>query len=233
MTIDHSRFDQRRYPIVDVREGYGEWVRTYEQTVLDEMDLRLLERLRGVDSAAANDVLDLACGTGRIGAWLRSRTQAGIDGVDLTPGMMERAEARGLYRSLRVADVRDTALPASGFDIAVVSLADEHIPELDGVYREAARVLRPGGTFVLVAFHPYFLMLGMPTHYERADGQAQTIRSYVHQVSDHFHAATAHGFLLAEFDEGLIDEAWLAKKPKWQCHEGTPISFVAAWRLAR
>ena len=42
MSTDHSAFDQRRYPIVDVREGYGEWVRTYEQTVQDEMDLRLL-----------------------------------------------------------------------------------------------------------------------------------------------------------------------------------------------
>ena len=58
MSTDHTRFDQRRYPIVDVREGYGEWVRTYEQTVLDEMDLRLLARLRGVDWAAAGDVLD-------------------------------------------------------------------------------------------------------------------------------------------------------------------------------
>ena len=43
--MEHSPYDKRGYPIVDVREGYGEWVRTYEQTVLDEMDLRLLERL--------------------------------------------------------------------------------------------------------------------------------------------------------------------------------------------
>jgi len=63
-------------PIVDVREGYGEWVRTYEHTVQDEMDLRLLERLETVDWAMARRVLDLACGTGRIGAWLRGRARA-------------------------------------------------------------------------------------------------------------------------------------------------------------
>ena len=39
--MDHSIYDKRRYPIVDVREGYGAWVHTYEQTVQDEMDLRL------------------------------------------------------------------------------------------------------------------------------------------------------------------------------------------------
>ena len=70
---------------MDVREGYGEWVRTYEQTVQDEMDLRLLERLQTVDWSAPQAVLDLACGTGRIGVWLRQRGAATIDGVDVTP----------------------------------------------------------------------------------------------------------------------------------------------------
>jgi hypothetical protein len=50
--VDHSIYDKRRYPIVDVREGYGEWVHTYEQTVQDEMDLRLLEGLQTVDWSA-------------------------------------------------------------------------------------------------------------------------------------------------------------------------------------
>jgi hypothetical protein len=35
-----------------VREGYGEWVRTYEQTVQDEMDLHLLDGLQAVDWSA-------------------------------------------------------------------------------------------------------------------------------------------------------------------------------------
>lgn len=55
-TMDHSLYDKRRYPIVDVREGYDEWVRTYEHTVQDEMDLRLLERLEMLDVARAKDL---------------------------------------------------------------------------------------------------------------------------------------------------------------------------------
>ena len=47
ITVDHAIFDKRKYPILGVREGYAEWVRTYEQTVHDEMDLRLLERVTG------------------------------------------------------------------------------------------------------------------------------------------------------------------------------------------
>lgn len=228
--MDHSSYDKRRYPIVDVREGYGEWVRTYEQTVQDEMDLRLLERVHTVDWAASRCVLDLACGTGRIGVWLKHRSAAAIDGVDITPEMLDVARGRGVYRTLAVADVAQTGLPTKTYDLCIQSLADEHLADLGPLYREVARVTRPGGRFVLVGFHPHFLMTGMPTHFERAPGEPVTIRSYVHLLSDHVKAAHAVGWSLQEMDEGLIDDAWLEKKPKWDVYFGLPVSFSIVWR---
>jgi SAM-dependent methyltransferase len=229
--MDHVLYDKRRYPIVDVREGYGAWVQTYEQTVQDEMDLRLLERLTTVDWVSPRTVLDLACGTGRIGAWLRQRgSTATLDGVDLTPEMLDRARSRGVYRTLVVGDVAATRLPADSYELCTQSLADEHLPELGPLYREVARVARPGGAFVIVGFHPQFLMAGMPTHFDRAPGEPVTIRSYVHLLSDHVKAAHAAGWRLHEMDEGLIDDAWLRKKPKWDVFRGLPISFAMVWR---
>lgn len=73
-------------------------------------------------------------------------------------------------------------------------------------------------------------MAGMPTHYDRAPGEPVTIRSYVHLLSDHVKAACAFGWSLLEMDEGLIDEAWLMKKPKWTGYFGLPISFAMVWR---
>jgi SAM-dependent methyltransferase len=228
--MDHILYDQRRYPIVDVREGYGAWVRTYEQTVQDKMDLCLLERLQTVDWSAPQCVLDLACGTGRIGVWLRDRCSAVIDGVDLTPEMLEVALSKGIYRTLRIADVGKTGLPAELYDLSIQSLADEHLPDLQPLYKEAARVTKPGGCFVMVGFHPQFLMAGMPTHFDRAPGEPVTIRSYVHLLSDHVKAARAGGWSLLEMEEGLIDEAWLRKKPKWERYFGIPISFAMVWK---
>jgi SAM-dependent methyltransferase len=228
--VNHSIYDQRRYPIVDVREGYGEWVHTYEQTVLDEMDLRLLQRLKSVEWGALKSILDLACGTGRIGAWLRSHSTALIDGVDLTPEMLAVGHRKNLYRSLFVADVANTGLSAETYDLCIQSLADEHLPHLQPLYREAARVTTQGGWFVLAGFHPQFLMAGMPTHFDRASGEPVTIRSYVHLLSDHVKAAHAYGWMLAEMDEGLIDAEWLQKKPKWDRYFGIPVSFVMVWR---
>ena len=78
--MDYAQFDRRGYPTLGVRDGYGEWAESYESVVQDEMDLRLLARLDGIDWPRAGRVLALACGTGRVGAWLRGRGVAQLDG---------------------------------------------------------------------------------------------------------------------------------------------------------
>jgi len=229
--MDHSIYDRRRYPIVGVREGYGEWSRTYDQTVHDEMDVRLLDRLRTVDWQSRRAALDLACGTGRIGIWLRRHCpDAAIDGVDITPEMLAVARSTGAYRTLGIADISETGLPAATYDLCMESLADEHLPDLGPLYQEVRRVTEPGGFFVIVGYHPHFLMAGVPTHFDRAPGEPVTIRSYVHLLSDHVKAAHAVGWSLVEMDEGLVDDAWLQKKPQWRVYAGLPVSFSMVWR---
>lgn len=227
--MDHSHYDKRHYPVVEAQQGYTEWSRTYEDVVQDAMDLRLFERLASVDWSAASHILDLACGTGRIGAWIRQGSASPIDGVDLTPAMLDKAREKGIYRSLTVADVAHTGLPNAAYDLITQSLADEHMPSLPPLYAEVARLLAPGGKFAIVGYHPHFLMQGMPTHFDRAPGEAITIRSYVHLLSDHVKAARAVGLSLLEMDEGLVDEDWLKVKPKWEKYLGLPISFSMVW----
>src|SRR6201995_3775497 len=94
-----AAFDSRGYRTVAAREGYDRWAATYEDTVEDAMDIALLERV-GVDWTAIGGVADLGCGTGRTGAWLADRGVGVIDGVDLSPAMLEAARDRGVYRSL-------------------------------------------------------------------------------------------------------------------------------------
>src|SRR5437867_10522742 len=100
MMLDFSHFDRRHYPIVSVREGYREWLPSYETTVEDEMDLVLLAALEGVPWTAVERAADLGCGTGRTGAWLRTHGVARIDGIDLTPEMLAIARGRGIYGRL-------------------------------------------------------------------------------------------------------------------------------------
>ncbi|HUG14699.1 MAG TPA: hypothetical protein VMM78_06730, partial [Thermomicrobiales bacterium] len=111
-------------------------------------------------------------------------------------------------------------------------LVDEHLPDLRPMYREAARIVRPGGCFVLVGYHPWFMINGTPTHFDRAPGEPVAIQCYVHLFSDHARAALAAGWQLRELDEGVVDDDWVALKPKWSRFLQHPISFAFVWGKA-
>jgi SAM-dependent methyltransferase len=227
---DFKAFDTRGYRTVDVRTGYGEWVATYEDTVEDTMDIALLDELRTVGWAGAV-VADLGCGTGRTGTWMRDHGVEAIDGVDLTPEMLEVARALGVYRSLREGDVADTGLEPDAYDIVMTCLVDEHLADVAPLYAEAFRLARAGGTYVLVGFHPHFIMAaGMPTHFDSASGEPVAIHTYVHLLSDHVTAGLGAGWQLAEMHERVIDDAWLAVKPKWERLRDQPVAFAVVWQ---
>ena len=197
--LKFSDFDARGYRTVDVRAGYGAWVPTYERTVEDAMDIALLDELTAVSWPAMQNVADLGCGTGRTGAWLRQNGVGEIDGIDLTPEMLERARSKGVYRRLVEGDLASTGLESGAYDLVTSCLVDEHLPDLDPLYREAWRLSRPGGLLVLVGFHPHFIMVsGMPTHFTSASGESIAIETHVHLISDHVTAAVESGWTIVE-----------------------------------
>ncbi|HEY2052525.1 MAG TPA: methyltransferase domain-containing protein [Solirubrobacterales bacterium] len=225
-----SSFDTRRYRTVAPREGYDRWAATYEETVEDAMDVALLERL-DLDWGAVGRAADLGCGTGRTGAWLKARGVGEIDGVDLSPGMLEAARGCGIYSSLREGEAGDTGLDSARYDLVVSCLVDEHLVDLRPLYAEAARLARPGGRFVLVGFHPHFIIAsGMPTHFDdAASGESLAIETHVHLLSDHVAAGLGAGLTLAALHERVIDDEWVALKPKWERFRHHPISFALVW----
>jgi SAM-dependent methyltransferase len=228
--MDFSPFDKRGYPTVNARIGYGEWAVNYEATVAGGLDQPLLERLTSPSWAGFTSAVDLACGTGRTGVWLAQHGVQHIDGVDITCEMLEIAKTKHVFRHLQVAEASATALRSSNYGLCTMVLADEHLAELTGVYREAARLLHDSGNFVLIGYHPFFLMNGVPTHFHRRSGEAITITSHIHLFSEHFQAGVEAGLVLVEFRECIIDEQWLFTKPKWRKYLNWPVSFALAWK---
>jgi SAM-dependent methyltransferase len=225
-----SDFDTRGYPMVDARTGYARWAPTYEDTVEDAMDVALLRQLRVPRWDAVRRAADLGCGTGRTGAWLRAQGVGAVDGVDVTPEMLARARERGAHDHLVEADVADTGLPGGAYDLVVCSLVDEHLDALAPLYAEAARLAAPGACFVLVSFHPQFVMAtGMPTHFTDAAGEHVAITTNVHLVSDHVTAGLGAGLRLTEMRERLVDDEWVALKPSWTRYRGQPVSAAYTW----
>jgi len=99
-------------------------------------------------------ILDAACGTGFGTYAIAHRADAAV-GVDIAPEAIAEARARyrasGLYYA--VMDVAKLAFRNATFDAVISQDTIEHVPDDAGFVAQAARVLRPGGTFTV--FTPY------------------------------------------------------------------------------
>jgi demethylmenaquinone methyltransferase/2-methoxy-6-polyprenyl-1,4-benzoquinol methylase len=86
-------------------------------------------------------VLDLACGTGALGALAR-RHGYQVVGADMSEGMLA-----GRVGPLPAAQADAAALPfaAAAFDGVLCAYALRNFTDLEASFAEAARVLRPGG----------------------------------------------------------------------------------------
>jgi ubiquinone/menaquinone biosynthesis C-methylase UbiE len=95
-------------------------------------------------------VLDVGCGTGRLLRAAHERwPKAHLVGVDPSTGMIEAG--RGLTPGeLHVASAEAIPLPDDSVDLAFSTIAFHHWADPARGLREVARVLRPGGGFVLV-----------------------------------------------------------------------------------
>jgi len=112
-----------------------------------------------VPAAGIDRLLDIGTGTGRVLELLGPRVREGV-GVDASPAMLALARARltraGLgHCAVRLADMYRLPLPAAGFDLAVLQMVLHYAEDPGRVLAEAARVLRPGGTLIVVDLAPH------------------------------------------------------------------------------
>jgi predicted TPR repeat methyltransferase len=91
-------------------------------------------------------ILDLGCGTGLTGLAFRDMA-ARLDGIDLSPTMIEKARARGLYDALAVADIEARSDDA-GYDLLLAADTLVYLGDLRPVFARAARSLRREGFFL-------------------------------------------------------------------------------------
>lgn len=91
-------------------------------------------------------VLDLGCGTGLAGEAFKDRA-ARLDGVDLSPAMIEQAKARGIYHRLAVADI-EGGLGDAAYDLVIAADTLVYLGDLEPVMRVAAAALKADGFFL-------------------------------------------------------------------------------------
>lgn len=162
---------------------------------------QLVERLDWV-ALAPDVVLDLGCGTGHGAAALAARwPHARVIALDASPAMLEQSARHGVAGRIEqlCAEAEAIPLPDASVDLVFCNLMLPWCEDIDAVFAEIARILRPRGLFT-------FTTLGPQTLFElraawRAAGGHEALHPFtgMHDLGD--------GLLRAGLAEPVLDAA--------------------------
>jgi SAM-dependent methyltransferase len=173
--------------------------------------------------------LDIGCGEGRVSRDLRERGHRTI-GIDVTPAMVVAAREADPGGEYIVADAAQLPFEDAAAAAAVAFMSLMDVDNMAAAVRETARVLEPGGHFVVAVVHPinsgheidrehpegrlvlthdYFERRLYRDEIER-DGLRMTFESRHWTLEDYFDA-----LLGAEFRIDAVREVAYEEHPKW------------------
>lgn len=102
-------------------------------------------------------VLDIGTATGNV-AITAASLGATVDAIDITPAMIDKAQARAASEradvTFRVGDAEDLSFPPATFDFVLSACGAWFAPRPEVVVAETKRVLQPGGVVAFANFTP-------------------------------------------------------------------------------
>jgi SAM-dependent methyltransferase len=145
---------QPGFRVTDAEVGTPEFFRDVEQHRYT-VEPHILEMV-GFEHWAGLDVLEAGCGIGT-DAMRFARAGARYIGVDFSPTALELARRRfamaQMPGSFVEASITDLPVPDGSVDLVYSNGVIHHIPETDRAVREFHRILRPGGTALVMLYH--------------------------------------------------------------------------------
>ena len=137
-------------------ERFDRWGSTYErswmqQRLFDPVHSAILHRAESRFKPAS--VLDIGCGSGRLLRKVHdSWPEAQLSGVDPAQGMLSVARQLTPEACFSMGSAEALPLEDASVDLALSTISFHHWQDQAAGLREVARVLRPGGSFLLADF---------------------------------------------------------------------------------
>lgn len=203
-----------RAPAKYVQELFDEYADTFESHLVEKLKYHMPELIGTIlrpllDPGVRLDILDLGCGTGLMGEVLRD-VAGHLVGVDISPKMVEKTRAKDLYAEAHAEDLLNFMQRSitGSFHLVVAADVFVYLGDLQAIFQEAFRLLRPGGwfAFTVEATHQTEtsdFVLDTTGRYRHNDGYLHRLAGEAGLTQAHFSAAVirtqydqpVHGYL--------------------------------------
>lgn len=187
---------------MSIQNAYNEWSEIYDSNQNLTRDLDQMLTRKAFAGQHFDSILETGCGTGKNTEFL---VQIGgrVHALDFSQGMIEKAKEKVKAENVRfsIADLtKRWPCEDSAYDLITCNLVLEHIEDLNHIFSEAARTLRPKGKFHINELHPFKQYQGTKARFEKGMELVE-VEAFVHHISDFMNAAGASGLSLLTFGE--------------------------------
>ena len=133
-----------------VRHLFDQFSADYDARMLGQLSYAAPQILRDLADLVMPgrdqlSILDLGCGTGLAGVLFQDKA-ASLTGIDLSPAMIAKARARGIYDTLIVGDIE--ALPEGRYDLILAADTLVYLGDLAPLFRTLGAGLSPDSYFL-------------------------------------------------------------------------------------
>ncbi len=199
---------------MNIQTAYNEWSEIYDSNDNLTRDLDQKITRDTFTNQQFDSILELGCGTGKNTAFL---VQIGknVHALDFSQGMIEKAKEKVRAGNIRfsMADLtKQWPCENETYDLITCNLVLEHIQDLNHIFSEAARTLRPNGKLFINELHPFKQYRGTKARFERGK-EIIEVEAFTHHISDFTNAAAANKLKLEKLNE-YWHEADQSKPPR-------------------
>jgi ubiquinone/menaquinone biosynthesis C-methylase UbiE len=187
---------------MDTRKAYNLWASQYDTNKNKTRDLEALALRDALKDISIDRCLEIGCGTGKNTEWLVPKANH-ITAIDLSDEMLAKAKEKisSTKVQFKQADITKPWQFADGtYDLISFSLVLEHIENLEPIFNEAYKVLKPGGHVYIGELHPYKQYTGTKARFDTEEGR-HIVECFNHHISDFLLASKQAGLQLSHLDE--------------------------------
>ena len=194
---------------LEPRKAYDIWSETYDtesDNLVFKLEEEILDSLFKKTDLSGKLVLDYGCGTGRNWERLLSFHPENITGCDISPKMLEQLNSKyPAFDAYLIKKISSLPFKSGSFNFILSTLVIAQVNNLEEVFREWSRILKPGGKILLTDLHPAILSAGGKRTFEK-DGRTYEVKNYIHPIEEIKNLCRKLNMDVAGFEERLISE---------------------------